>query len=186
MALDGDKRPVPTVASNMGHLLWSGIVPDERVDAVVGHLLGDQMFSGWGIRTVAAGQAGYNPIGYHVGAVWPHDNAIIAAGLWRYGRRDEAGRIAAGIIDAAPTFGFRLPEAFAGEDRAGVGIPLPYPSANYPQAWASAAPMMFIRVMLGLDPSEDGLTVAPQLPPQVQRLALAAVPVRGRRVGVAS
>jgi glycogen debranching enzyme len=186
LALDGDKRLVPTVASNMGHLLWSGIVPDERVDALVGHLLDERMFSGWGIRTVATGQGAYNPIGYHVGAVWPHDNAIIAAGLARYGRRSEASRIAASIIDAAPTFGFRLPEAFAGEARAGIGIPLPYPSANNPQAWASAAPLLFIRVMLGLDPSADGLTAAPHLPPQAQRLALSAVPVRGRRVDVAS
>jgi glycogen debranching enzyme len=186
LALDGDKRLVPTISSNMGHLLWSGIVPPERVDALTGHLLGDEMFSGWGIRTVAAGQAAYNPIGYHVGAVWPHDNAIIAAGLRRYGRRGAAGRIAGGILDAAPTFGFRLPEAFAGEHRARIGVPLPYPRANYPQAWASAAPLLFIRVLLGLDPSADGATVDPHLPPQAQRLALSGVHFRGDRVDVSS
>ena len=156
------------------------------MDALTAHLLGDQMFSGWGVRTVAAGQAAYNPIGYHIGAVWPHDNAIVAAGLRRYGRRGAASRIAAGILDAAPTFGFRLPEAFAGEHRARIGVPLPYPRANYPQAWASAAPLLFIRVLLGLDPSGERLTVDPHLPPQAQRLALSAVHFRGTRVDVSS
>ena len=125
-------------------------------------------------------------MGYHVGALWPQDNAIVATGLWRYGRRSQASRIVAGIIDAAPIFGFRLPETFAGEDRAGIGIALPYPSSNNPQAWASGSPLLFIRVMLGLDPSDDGLSVAPQLPPQVQRLTLSSVRVRGHRVDVAS
>jgi glycogen debranching enzyme len=186
LALDGQKRPVATVASNMGHLLWSGIVPDARVDAVVGQLMGDRMFSGWGIRTVAAGQPAFNPLGYHIGTVWPHDNAIIAAGLLRYGRRAEASRIAGSILETAPTFNSRLPETFAGEGRGRIDVPLPYPDANSPQAWAAAAPLLLIRVMLGLDPAERGPSVSPYLPPQVRHLALHRVPGRWGRADAAA
>jgi glycogen debranching enzyme len=181
LALDGQKQPVATVASNMGHLLWSGIVPDERVDAVVRHLTGAPMYSGWGIRTLAADQPAFNPIGYHNGTVWPHDNAIIAAGLLRYGRRAEASRIAGNIIEAAATFDFRLPETIAGEDRGRIGIPLPYPDANSPQAWAAAAPLLLIRVMLGLDVVDDRLASSVHLPHQVHHLALYGVPGRWGR-----
>jgi glycogen debranching enzyme len=182
LALDADKQPVRTIASNMGHLLWSGIVPDERVDAVVEHLLGDAMFSGWGVRTLAAGQPAYNPMEYHNGTVWPHDNAIIAAGLARYGRRDEAARIACGMLDAGALVDYRLPEALVGAPREDVEFPVAYPSACSPQAWAAGTPLLLITTLLGLDVGDGGLTVAPHLPPTMRALALRNVPTRfGRR-----
>src|SRR5262249_43948270 len=114
LAIDGDRRQVDSLTSNIGHLLWSGIVDDEKAAACVDHLMGDALYSGWGVRTMATTEGGYNPIGYHIGTVWPHDNSIIAWGLMRYGYRAEAARIALGTLEAAPYFHERLPEAFAG------------------------------------------------------------------------
>ena len=127
LALDGDKRQVPTLASNMGQLLWSGIVDDPKVDAVVDHIMGDRLFSGWGVRTLATGQAAFNPLSYHDGTVWPHDNGLIAAGLARYRRREEAGRIAVAMFEAAAQFDHRLPGSLrrlpALADQVPSGIP---------------------------------------------------------------
>jgi glycogen debranching enzyme len=150
LALEVDGHPVPTLASNVSHLLWSGIVDDDRVGRLVANLLGDQMFSGWGVRTLAAGQAAYNPIEYHNGTVWPHDNALITAGLARYGRRTEASHLAVAILEAARFFGDRLPEVLVGADRRETRIPIRHPAACCPQAWASGAPLLLIRMMLGL------------------------------------
>src|SRR5262249_40178235 len=147
LARDGDGRPVPTLTSNIGHLLWSGIVPDEHVDQVVDHLLGDRLFSGWGIRTMRAGQRAYNPMEYHNGTVWPHDNSLIAMGLTRYGRRAEAARLAEAMLEAAAYFQFRLPEAFVGTDRAVTGVPVAYATACSPQAWASGTPLLLLRCL---------------------------------------
>ena len=105
------------LTSNIGHLLWSGIVDESRAGKVVEHLLGPRLFSGWGVRTLAEDEGRYNPIGYHVGTVWPFDNSIIAWGLWRYGFRDEAGLICDAMLDASRYFDGRLPEAFAGYAR---------------------------------------------------------------------
>jgi glycogen debranching enzyme len=182
LALDGEKRPVPTLASNVGHLLWSGIVADERVETLVSHLNGEQMFSGWGVRTLAAGQSAYNPISYHNGTVWPHDTALIAAGLARYGRRQEANRLAVALLEAAGHFGHRLPEAFAGYARAATAVPVAYPTACSPQAWASGAPLLLIRVMLGVEPAAEGLLVRPHLPGEVSRLVVRGLPGRWGRV----
>lgn len=182
LALDADKRPVRTIASNMGHLLWSGIVPDEHVDAVAGHLLGEAMFSGWGVRTLAAGQPAYNPMEYHNGTVWPHDNAIIAAGLARYHRRDEATRIACAMLDAAALVDYRLPEALVGASRADVEFPVPYPSACSPQAWAAGAPLLLVTTLLGLDLADGRLRTDPHLPPTMGSLALRNVPTRFGRL----
>ncbi len=178
LALDGDKKPVPTLTSNIGHLLWSGIVADERVEAVVGHLASDRMYSGWGIRTLADEQPAYNPIEYHNGTVWPHDTALIAAGLTRYGRRKDANRLVEALMLAAGHFAYRLPEAFAGYDRNLTRVPVPYPTACSPQAWATAAPLLLIRLMLGLEPTANGLTVRPHLPAQVNRLVVRGLPGR--------
>lgn len=183
-ALDGDKQPVRTLTSNLGHLLWSGIVAPERVDSVAAHLSGQHMFSGWGVRTVADGQPAYNPIGYHLGTVWPHDTAIAAAGLARYGRRQEARRLAVALLEAAGYLEHQLPEALAGYPRAATLVPVLYPSACQPQAWAAAAPLMLLRVLLGMEPKGEELTVAPELPRWFGELALRGVPGRWGRTDV--
>jgi len=181
LALDGAKNPVPTLTSNIGHLLWSGIVPPERVPPLVTHLCGDQLFSGWGVRTLAEGQPVYNPIEYHNGTVWPHDTSLIAAGLVRYGRREEANRLAIALLEAARHVGYRLPEAFAGYPRRNTEVPVVYPTACSPQAWATGAPLLLIRVMLGLEPGASGLSVNPHLPHPIGHLALRGVPGRWGR-----
>jgi glycogen debranching enzyme len=184
LALDGDKRPVDAVCSNAGHLLWSGIALPERVDPLAASLLGPGLWSGWGIRTMAEGEGGYNPLEYHDGTVWPHDGSIVAAGLAACGRREEAGRIARATWEAAGRFANRLPEVFAGYDRALTIAPVEYPTACRPQAWATAAPLLLIRAVLGLEPGPDGPTADPVLPAGVGRLALRGIPGRWGRADV--
>jgi glycogen debranching enzyme len=151
MALDGAKRQVESIGSNAGQALWSGIVPANRAAVVAARLLEPDLFSGWGIRTFASGQPGYNPIGYHTGTIWPHDNALIAAGLKANGAVDEANLLAGRLIEAAQWFpDFRLPELFCGFGRDEVGAPVAYPVACSPQAWAAAAPFYLLHTMLGL------------------------------------
>lgn len=185
-ALDGDKQPVTTLASNLGHLLWSGIVPPERVDSLAAHLCGERMFSGWGVRTLAEGQLAYNPVGYHTGTVWPHDTAFAAAGLARYGRRQEARRLAVALLEAAPHHEHRLPEAFAGYPRAATLVPVLYPTACLPQAWATGAPLLLLRVLLGMEPKGEELTAAPELPGWCGALRLRGIPGRWGRTDVAA
>lgn len=172
LALDAEKRQVDSITSNMGHLLWSGIVRRDHAALVAGHLLGEHLFTGFGIRTMSTLDAGYNPIGYHVGTVWPHDSALVAAGLARYGYRDAAARVAAGLIDAASALGGRLPEVFAGYSAGLTRLPIEYPTSADPQAWAAAAPMLLIRVLLGLEPRAGGVTRDPVLPLGVTKLVL--------------
>ena len=126
--------------------------------------MGPRLFSGWGVRTLAEGEGRYNPIGYHVGTVWPFDNSFIAWGLRRYGFKDEAARIAAGILDAAEFFDGRLPEAFGGYERELTKYPVQYPTACSPQAWSTGAPLLLLRTMLGLEPIGEHLVVDPALP----------------------
>ena len=168
MALDRDKRQVGGIGSNAGHCLWSGIVPADRVDAVVDRLLDPSMDCGWGIRTYASGQPGYNPVGYHTGTVWPHDNALIAAGMKRVGRHDAADRVASRIFEAAQhSPDFRLPELFCGFDRGLADVPVPYPVACSPQAWAAATSLSLLQTMLGMhaDAANDILELdRPHLP----------------------
>ncbi len=172
VGLDGDKQPIDSMTSNMGHLLWSGIVPEDRARIVADHLISDQLFSGWGVRTISRQDRGYNPIGYHVGTIWPHDNAIVAMGLARHGFRDEANRIALAQIEAASHSAFRLPEAFAGFERWISRFPVPYPTACSPQAWATGAPFMFVKTMLGLDASEGEIRLDPHVPDEIGRIAV--------------
>ncbi len=181
LALDGERRPVPTLTSNVGHLLWSGMLAEEHVEQVTRQLMGPQMFTGWGIRTLAAGQPVYNPIEYHNGTVWPHDTAFIAAGLARYGRREEAGRLAWALLQAAGHFGYRLPEVFVGYDRAATAAPVAYPTACSPQAWASGAPLLLLRTVLGLEPDGEVLRSDPAVPAEIGRLALHGIPGRWGR-----
>jgi glycogen debranching enzyme len=172
IALDADGRQVETLTSNNGHLLWSGIVQQSKAKSVVRHLMGERLFSGWGIRTLAVGESRYNPIGYHVGTVWPFDNSFIAWGLRRYGFKEEAAVVAAGILDAAGFFDGRLPEAFGGYPRTMTKYPVQYPTACSPQAWSTGAPLLFLRTMLGLEPLGDHLVVDPVLPATIGHLAL--------------
>jgi glycogen debranching enzyme len=151
MALDRDKRQADAIASNAGHCLWTGIVSPERARDVIDQLLRPAMFSGWGIRTYAADQPGYNPLGYHKGTVWPHDTSIIAAGLKRYGFDDASNRLVGQVLEAAQRFpDYRLPELFCGFDRGDAATPVPYPVACSPQAWAAGAAFLFVSTMLGL------------------------------------
>jgi glycogen debranching enzyme len=182
LALDADGSQVDALSSNIGHLLWSGIVDKSKAKAVVRHLMGPRLFSGWGVRTLAEGDGRYNPIGYHVGTVWPFDSSFVAWGLRRYGFKEEAARIAAGIFDAAEFFDGRLPEAFGGYERSVTRYPVEYPTACSPQAWSTGAPLLLIRTMLGLEPIGDHLIVDPALPVGIGHLELLDVPGRWGRV----
>ena len=178
LALDTAGNQVDALASNNGHLLWSGIVDKSKAKAVARHLMGPRLFSGWGVRTLAMGEQRYNPIGYHVGTVWPFDNSFIAWGLRRYGFKDEAAQIAAGILDAAEFFEGRLPEAFGGYERSLTRYPVQYPTACSPQAWSTGAPLLFLRTMLGLEPYGEHLVVDPALPTGIGQLELLDIPGR--------
>jgi glycogen debranching enzyme len=182
VALDGDGRQVDSLTSNIGHLLWSGIVDASKARAVVRHLMSPQMFTGWGIRTLAEGEARYNPIGYHVGTVWPFDNSFIAWGLRRYGFKAEAAAIVAGILEAAEVFEGRLPEAFGGYARSSTRYPVQYPTACSPQAWSTGAPLLLLRAGLGLEPNGDNLVVDPALPKRIGNLELLDLPGRWKRI----
>jgi glycogen debranching enzyme len=182
LALDAEGRQVDTLSSNIGHLLWSGIVDDERAAKVAAHLVGPRLFSGWGVRTLAEGEARYNPIGYHNGTIWPFDNSFIAWGLRRYGFGEEAATIANGILDAATYFDGRLPEAFGGYPRDLTKFPVEYPTACSPQAWSTGTPLLLIRTMLGLEPHEGHLAVDPRLPIGMGRIEVLDIPGRWGRV----
>jgi glycogen debranching enzyme len=181
IALDADGRRVDSLTSNNGHLLWSGIVDKSKAKAVAGQLMGERLFSGWGVRTLAVGEGRYNPIGYHVGTVWPFDNSFIAWGLRRYGFKAEAARVAAGILEAAEFFDGRLPEAFGGYPRSMTKYPVQYPTACSPQAWSTGAPLLLLAAMLGLEPVGDRLLVDPVLPSTIGHLGLLDIPGRWGR-----
>ena len=182
LALDTEGKQVDSLTSNNGHLLWSGIVDKSKAKSVVRHLMSPRLFSGWGVRTLAEAEGRYNPIGYHVGTVWPFDNSFIAWGLRRYGFKEEAARVAAGILDAAEFFEGRLPEAFGGYARDVTKYPVQYPTACSPQAWSTGTPLLLLRTMLGLEPVGDHLVVDPALPDGIGLLALLDIPGRWGRV----
>jgi glycogen debranching enzyme len=184
VGLDGDKRAIDGMTSNMGHLLWSGIVPEDRAGRVADVLFTPAMHSGWGIRTVSSQDAGYNPIAYHTGSVWPHDNALIAMGLFRYGFRPHAGILALGLLEAAAYTGGRLAEVFAGFPRSETGFPVRCPTAASPQAWAAGAPFLMLRALLGLDVRDGDLACEPVLPPEMGSIALRGLPILGARFDV--
>ncbi len=184
IALDGSKKKVDSLTSNIGHLLWSGIVDDDKAAAQAKHLMSPELFSGWGVRTMATTEGGYNPIEYHNGTVWPHDNSIIAAGLARYGFRKEAAKVVSGIFEASAFFNYRLPEVFAGYDRERTGFPVRYPTASSPQAWAAGAPLLGIRVLLGMEPHGEVLKSDPVLPTWIGTLALEDIPGRWGKCNV--
>lgn len=160
IALDGRKRQVDSISSNPGHCLWSGIVDADKAAKVAERLMAPDMFGGWGIRTLSTEMGRFNPLSYHNGSVWPHDNSIIAAGLMRYGFVDEANQIAMALIHATSIFAaHRLPELFAGFARREYSFPVPYPAANAPQAWASGALIYLMESMLGVSAGKERLFV---------------------------
>ncbi|SCL32340.1 Glycogen debranching enzyme (alpha-1,6-glucosidase) [Micromonospora pallida] len=178
LALGPDGEPVDAIASNQGHLLWSGIVDARRADEVAAHLLGPELFSGWGVRTLGSAQHGYNPVGAHLGAVWPFDTVLAAAGLRRYGFHREAARIAQGVVDMAGHFAGRLPELVAGYDRSLTRYPVPLPAGGSPQAWSAGALLMILSTILGLAPCGGNLLVNPELPEGFGRIELLDIPGR--------
>jgi glycogen debranching enzyme len=186
IGLDRDKRPIDALVSNMGHCLWTGIVDDEKAPVVAQRLLSEELFSGWGIRTLATSMTRYNPISYHNGSVWPHDNALCAAGLVRYGMLEEAHRVMEGIVRTGEYYGNRLPELFAGFPAAGFGFPIGYPTSCSPQAWAAAAPLLFLRSLLRFEPDirRGRLHLAPAIPDWLGRFRLDGVPIMGGRLSL--
>lgn len=186
VGLDADKRPIDSVTSNVGQCLWTGIIDEDKAAAVAERLMAPDMFTGFGVRTLSSEMGAYNPVSYHNGSVWPHDNALIAAGLMRYGFVKEAHRIAMGLVDTAEAFGQRLPELFSGLARDEFQVPVPYPTACSPQAWAAAAPFLLVRTMLRLDPWIPRLTlwVTPDLPEQLGDLTVANIPMGESRMTV--
>lgn len=183
-ALDGEKRKIMSVVSNVGHCLWSGLIPPERAKRVVDRLMEPDMYSGWGVRTLSAKHPSFNPYSYHNGAVWPHDNGIIAMGFRRYGFTQEAARIAADMNDAASHFMLnQLPELFAGIQRNGTNFPVQYLGANVPQAWAAGSVFMLVQAMLGFQPDAPNgrLLLDPDLPEWMGEITLHDVPVGDMR-----
>jgi glycogen debranching enzyme len=160
-------------------LLWSRIVPPERVDAIVDQLMGDGLWSGWGVRTMSEADAAYNPLSYHNGTVWPHDNSLIALGLAQYARWPEAQRIVQRMLVASRHFDHQLPEVFAGLRRADTPFPIAYPTAARPQAWAAGTPVLLLQVLLGLQPNRHNHrleSVAPlELPHWARTIRLSGV-----------
>jgi glycogen debranching enzyme len=184
LGLDREKRPIDSLTSNLGHLLWSGIVPEHRRETIAGLLMGDALWSGWGVRTMAAGEGAYNPLVYHDGTVWPHDNSLVAWGLAQSGRPADAARILEATIEAATHFDYRLPEVFAGFARAHTGFPVVYPTASSPQAWAAGTPVLLLQAVLRLVPDRPARVLrseASWVPEALEGLSLAGVHAFGRR-----
>jgi glycogen debranching enzyme len=185
LALDGNKKPCRVRASNVGHCLYTGIAMPDKAPLVARALLDPDFFTGWGIRTVSRGEARYNPLSYHNGSVWPHDNSIVAAGLARYGFKKLAGRLLLGLLDASSAVELhRLPELFCGLDRRVGEGPTLYPVACSPQAWAAGAIFLLLGSCLGISVDERGLAVSfdrPCLPEGLPQLW-----IKNLRVGPAS
>jgi glycogen debranching enzyme len=178
LALDRDKQRVDSLTSNIGHLLWSGIVREERVEQLVDSLMGDALWSGWGVRTMSNADAAYNPLSYHNGTVWPHDNSLCAAGLARYGRWSELHRLVRRMLAASRHFDHQLPEVFAGMPRAETPFPIRYPTAARPQAWAAGTPVLLLQLLLGLEVDRGRhqlRTNAPELPVWADTIKLAGI-----------
>ena len=189
LALDGDKRPVETITSNPGHSMWSRIVEEDRADRVARRLLSTQLSSGWGVRTLGTRQAPYDPLGYHTGAVWPHDNALVAQGLKRYGLDREAGKVIDQVTAAGAHFPMgRYPELYCGYGSDEIPVPVEHPLACRPQAWAAGAPLLMLRASCGITadaPSRVLSIVRPHLPAWLPDLELVGMRVGEARVDLA-
>jgi glycogen debranching enzyme len=186
IGLDRHKTPIDSLTSNIGHCLWTGIVDRDKAAQVAGHLASPEMSTGWGVRTLASSMGAYNPVSYHNGSVWPHDTAIVAAGLMRYGFVAEAQRIIVDLLRTAQAFQGRLPELVCGFDRKDFEVPIGYPTSCSPQAWAAAAPFSMLRSLLRLDPSmsDQKLSLAPVVPRELGDLRVRDIPFGGSRLDI--
>jgi glycogen debranching enzyme len=186
IGLDGDKQPIDSLASNMGHCLWSGIVDADLATPVANALMSPEMFSGWGIRTLASSMGPYNPVSYHLGSVWPHDNALCVAGLVRYGFVKEAHQVIDAMLDVSQHYDGRLPELLSGISRSDLPVPAVYPTSCMPQAWAAASPLLFVRSLLRFDPAipSGQVWLGPELPDWVDHIEMDGVPLSSGRVTV--
>ncbi|MBI4301997.1 MAG: amylo-alpha-1,6-glucosidase [Chloroflexi bacterium] len=182
LALAEGKKPLATITSNPGQALWTGIIDKEKAPFVIQRLLQDDLFSGWGIRTLSSKMLRYNPLAYHLGSVWSHDNSLIGVGFKRYGYNEELNKVATALYDCCGRFNYyRLPELFSGAHRHHHHLPVPYPGACRPQAWAAGAPLLLLQGILGLVPNApvgELKIVSPRLPPW-----LSEVRIQGLRVG---
>ena len=186
IALDGSKRPVDTVTSNMGHLLGSGLLDDEEGARVVAWLSRPEMSSGYGLRTMSSASGGYWPLRYHGGSVWPHDTAIAVAGMARAGHAGAAAALAGALLRAGTDFGHRLPELFSGDQATDVAAAVPYPAACRPQAWSAASAVTVLTAALGIEPDVPGGTVriSPPRPSPVGALRVSGLRLAGQRLDV--
>ena len=186
VGLDGDGNPIDSLASNVGHCLWAGVVPEDVAPMLADHLCGPDLCSGWGVRTLAASNPGFNPVSYHCGSVWPHDTALAIAGLARYDFDDHAHQLTDALLDCSAHSAGRLPELFAGFDRADLAAPIPYPTSCSPQAWSAASPLLLVRSMLGLQPDipRGRIRLRPRLPAGIHRLHATGIPIGGERVTI--
>jgi glycogen debranching enzyme len=181
LALDGRKDQIRSLSSNPGHLLWCGLPSQSRATAVARRLLSPEFFTGWGLRTLSSEHPGYNPMSYQRGSVWPHDTMLSAAGLWRYGLRDEALVLVRGLVDALARFkAYRIPELFCGVERTN-GFPIPFKGANVPQAWGASVPLLAAQLLLGIVPDAPNgrCFVAPWLPEWLPELEVDSIRVAG-------
>ena len=189
LAVDARKQRVGSLSSNAGHLLWTGACSPQRAGALAATMLHRRLRTAWGLRTLARDHPAYNPLGYHVGSIWPHDTALVAWGLARWGFGHGCASLARGVIETADRLDGRLPELIAGfspHDEVADGVPVPYPTACSPQAWAAAAPMLLLRAVAGLevDAWAKRLVVADPPPQDWPAMVVDAVPVAGREVAV--
>lgn len=187
LALDGDKRPVDALTSNIGHLLGTGLLSPAESASIGSLLLGPALTSGFGLRTMSASAGGYSPLSYHCGSVWPHDTAIVIRGLQRSGQQSRAAALGAQLLSAAPAFGYRLPELFAGYGVSETTAPLPYPASCRPQAWSAAAAVSLLVAFLGLqvDVPARTVTLSPPRPSPVGALRVSGLPLAGGTLDVA-
>jgi glycogen debranching enzyme len=186
LALDGDKRPCEVIASNAGHCLWAGLVDEARAEAVSKPLLADDMVSGWGMRTLASREVRYNPMSYHNGSVWPHDNTLAAGGFRRYRMPEHAVTLASALFEASRSFEHRrIPELYCGFARHADQGPISYPVACAPQAWAAGSMLAMLTALLGLDADagRQRLTLeSPVLPPWLRWVEIQGLRVGGARL----
>ncbi|HEX6234975.1 MAG TPA: glycogen debranching N-terminal domain-containing protein [Jiangellaceae bacterium] len=185
MALDGGNRPLAVSASNVGHCLWTGILDGEIGAAAATRLTRPDIATTWGLRTLSATEVAYNPLGYHLGSIWPHDTAIGIAGLIRQGRIDAARRLVDGLLAAAAAFDWRLPELLGGMAADEIAQPVPYPVACSPQAWSAAAPLLLLRSVLRLEPDVPAgfVKIAPVLPDH-EELLVTGIPLGAGTLGL--